>query len=136
MSLVIKDKVFELLEEGIHNVTISKVEDLGVQETQFGAKERFFVEFTAADQKDKAGQFVTARMYFTRSLGAKSSFVKNLLSPLGITAGSEFDAEDLVGTKAQIVIQHKESDGKTYANVTAVLKIRSSKPAVAAAESF
>ncbi len=63
-------------------------------------------------------------MTFTKSLHAKSGFVKQLLSPLGFTVGNEFDANDIKGTKCQVVIQHKESDGKTYANVTAILRNR------------
>lgn len=138
MSLVIKDKVYEQLTEGLHNVTITKVEDLGPQETQFGTKDRLRVIFTASDQKDKEGQPVDVRMTFTKSLHAKSGLVKQLLSPLGFTVGNEFDANDIVGTKAQVVIQHKESDGKTYANVTAVLRIRpaGSKTPAAPAEQF
>lgn len=136
---VIKDKVYENLSEGLHNVTITKVEDLGPQETQFGTKDRIRVIFTASDQKDKEGKPVDARMTFTKSLHAKSGFVKQLLSPLGISAGSEFDTDELVGVKCQVVIQHKENDGKTYANVTAVLRIRpagAKAPATNPAESF
>lgn len=136
---VIKDKVYENLSEGLHNVTITKVEDLGPQETNFGTKDRIRVIFTAADQKDKEGKPVDARMTFTKSLHAKSAFVKQLLSPLGFSAGSEFDTDELVGTKCQIVIQHKENEGKTYANVTAVLRIRPAgqkQPAAASSESF
>lgn len=137
MSTIIKDKVFEQLTEGLHNVTITKVEDLGPQETQFGTKDRIRVIFTASDQKDKENKPVDVRMTFTKSLHPKSGLVKSLLSPLGISVGSEFDADDLVGTKCQVVIQHKESEGKTYANVTAVLRIRpAGKPAAPAAESF
>jgi hypothetical protein len=138
MSTIIKDKVFEQLTEGLHNVTITKIDDLGPQETQFGTKDRIRVIFTASDQKDKENKPVDVRMTFTKSLHSKSGLVKQLLSPLGISVGNEFDADDLVGTKCQVVIQHKESDGKTYANVTAVLRIRpaGSKPAAPAAEAF
>ena len=137
MSTIIKDKVYEQLTEGLHNVTITKIDDLGPQETQFGTKDRLRVVFTASDQKDKEGNPVDARMTFTKSLHVKSGFVKQLLSPLGISVGSEFDADDLVGTKCQVVIQHKESDGKIYANVTAILRIRpAGKPAAPAAENF
>lgn len=136
MSLVIKDKVYEQLTEGLHNVIISKVEDLGPQETQFGTKDRLRVIFTAADQKDKEGNPVDARSVYTKSLHAKSGFVKNLLTPLGFSVGNEFDANDIVGTKCQIVIQHKESEGKTYANVTAVLRIRPNGSKPAPAETF
>ena len=137
MPLVIKDKVYEQLTEGLHNVIITKVNDLGLQETQFGAKKRLSVVMTAQDQNDKEGKAVDVLMFFTQSLHSKSALVKNLLSPLGFTVNNEFDVENLIGTKCQVVIQHKESDGKTYANVTAVLKNRPAgqKPAVAV-ESF
>jgi hypothetical protein len=137
MSLIIKDKVYEQLTEGLHNVIISKVEDLGPQETQHGTKDRLRVIFTAQDQKDsKTGEAVDARMTFTKSLHPKSSFVKQLLAPLGISAGTEFDANDIVGIRCQVVITHKESEGKTYANVTAVLKNRPAKTSAGATESF
>ena len=137
MSLIIKDKVFEQLTEGLHNVTISGIKVLGVTEGPFGSQDRLAVIFTASDQKDKEGKFVDVRVFYTKSLHVKSSFVKNLLSPLGIPAGDTFDANDLVGTKCQVVIQHKEKDGKTYANVTAVLRIRpAGSKQEAPAESF
>lgn len=136
---VIKDKVYEQLTEGLHNVVIKKIDDLGAEETNFGTKDRIRVIFEALDQNDKAGEPVRVSVKYTKSLHAKSSFVKTLLSPLGLTVvNNEFDTDELVGTKCQVVIQHKESEGKTYANVTAVLRIRpaGTKPAAAAAESF
>jgi hypothetical protein len=135
---VIKDKVYEQLTEGLHNVTLTKIEDLGPQETTFGTKDRLRVIFTSSDQKDKEGKFIDVRMTFTKSLHAKSAFVKQLLSPLGIVGGNEFDTDDLLGTKCQVVIQQKEVEGKTYANVTAVLRIRpaGTKAAAPAAENF
>jgi hypothetical protein len=137
MSLIIKDKVYEQLTEGLHNVTITAVTDEGLRETQYGTKDRLSVTMTASDQNDKEGKPVNVKMFFTKSLHSKSAFVKQLLSPLGISVGDAFDANDLVGTKNQVVIQHKESDGKTYANVTAVLRLRpAGKPATPAAESF
>lgn len=136
MSLVIKDKVYEQLTEGLHNVVITKIEDLGLVETTFGTKDRLRVIFTAQDQKDKEGNAVDVRMTFTKSLHAKSGLVKQLLSPLGFSVGNEFDANVIVGTKCQVVIQHKESDGKTYANVTAILKVRGAKPVQQEVEAF
>ena len=37
MSLIVKDRVYEQMSEGLHNVTITRVEDLGVQESGIGA---------------------------------------------------------------------------------------------------
>jgi hypothetical protein len=127
MSLLIKDKVYEQLTEGLHNVTISRIDDLGPQETQFGTKDRARIVFTASDQKDKEGKAVDVFMTVTKSLHSKSSLGK-FLQQLGIPVGAEFDLNDIVGVRCQVVIQHKESEGKSYANVVSVLKIRNSAP--------
>jgi hypothetical protein len=71
-------------------------------------------------------------MSVTKSLHTKSALGK-LLNTLKIQIGSEFDLNDIVGIKCQVVIQHKESDGKTYANIASVLPL---KKAAAPAENF
>ena len=121
-SLVIKTKTFEQMTEGLHNVTITKVEDLGLQETNFGTKDRARIMFTAADQKDKEGKAVDVFMSVTKSLHSKSQLGK-LLAALKIPVGAEFDLNDIVGVKCQVVIQHNEKDGKTYANVASVIPV-------------
>jgi hypothetical protein len=40
----------------------------------------------------------------------------------GVEVGDTFDLSNLVGSKCQVLIQHREGDGKTHANVVAVLK--------------
>lgn len=132
MSLVVREKQYELLKVGLHNATISKIEDVGPQETTFGTKDRARIYFQSADQKDKEGKFVNTAMTVTKSLHSKSSLGK-LLASLNVTAGAEFDLNDLVGIKCQIVIQHKENEGRTYANVTAVLPLT---PAVKSTTEF
>lgn len=124
------------MSEGLHNVVITEVKDLGKQDTQFGVQHRLAVIFEAQDQKDKEGKNVDVRLFATNSLHPKSSFIKNVLTPLGITPGTEFDTDELVGIKCQVVIQHKDKDGTTYANVTAILRNRGSKTTAPPAESF
>lgn len=51
MSLVIRDEV-QQMSEGLHNVTVTKVEDHGLQETRFGMRECAAIYFTADDQKE------------------------------------------------------------------------------------
>jgi hypothetical protein len=133
-KVVIKEKVYEQMTEGLHNVVITKYDDIGLEETQFGTKDRVRIVFTAADQKDsKTGEPITVSIKATKSLHAKSALGK-LLATLKIPAGAEFDMDDLVGVKCQVVIQHKESEGKTYANITTVLpRVIAGQPS---AESF
>lgn len=127
MSTVIKQKEYELMEEGLHNVVISRIEDLGKVETQHGVKEMAEVYFKALDQKAKDGGDVEARMRFNCSLGAKSTLRKSILNPLGVTPGKEFDLNSLVGVKCQVLIQHNTiEDGRTFANIASILKTKKS----------
>ena len=121
MSLVIKDKVFEVATEGLHNAVIDRVEDLGVVETTFGSKDRVRIVFKMLDQKDKDGNLVETWMPVTKSLHAKSSLGKFLAS-LKIFAQGSFDLNDIVGMKLQVVIVQKEnSDGRVFANIATVI---------------
>jgi hypothetical protein len=135
-KVVIKDKVYEQMSEGLHNVTITKYEDLGLQDTQFGTKDRVRIVFQAQDQKDsKTGEPINVFMTATKSLHSKSQLGK-LLATLKIPAGAEFDMDDLVGVKCQVVIQHKESEGKTYANIATVLPRTAASAPAKVAENF
>ena len=124
MSLVIEKRVSEQMSEGLHSVTITKVEDLGLQETRFGPKECAAIYFTADDQKE--GKPVHVRFKVVQSLHPESSLVR-LLTALNVSFGDTFDLNVLVGVKCEVLIQHKERGGKIYANIAAVLKVR--KPA-------
>lgn len=128
MPVVVKKKVYEKASEGIHNVTITSVEDLGNVETQHGTKQMVRVTFTCEDQKDKAGNKVDIWQRFNATLSAKSNLTK-FLNQIGYTVnGSDFDLEDIVGTKAQIVVEHVVKDGETYANVVSVIKTAKKTP--------
>lgn len=125
MSLIVKDRVYEQMTEGLHNVAITKVEDLGMQDTQYGSKDQARIFFTALDQKDKEGKTVDCPMTVTCSLHAKSKLGK-LLKSLGVSANETFDLNALVGIKCQVVIEEAENKetGKTYAKIVSVLKIK------------
>jgi hypothetical protein len=116
MSLVIRDKANGQMSEGLHRVTVTKVEDLGLQATRFGAKDMAAIYFTADDG-------TIARLRLVKSLHPKSNLGR-LLGALGIPFGETFDLTTLVGVKCEAVIQHKETDGKIEANIAAVLRVR------------
>jgi hypothetical protein len=116
--------------EGLHNVIITRVEDLGVQDTKFGAKDQARIYFTAQDQKDKEGKAVDVPMTVTTtSLHPKSKLAKLLVS-LGLSADNEtFDLNALVGIKCQIVAEQNtnKETGKAYASIATILKNRKSQ---------
>ena len=119
MSLVIKD-VCGQMSEGLHRVTITRVEDLGQQATQFGQKDCAAIYFTDDEQRGLAD----VCMRVVKTLHPKSNLVK-LLTTLNVPFGETFDLNGLVGIKCEVVIEHKESNGKTDVNIAAVLKVRS-----------
>ena len=126
MSLIVKDRVFEQMTEGLHNVAITRVEDLGLQDTMYGSKDQARIFFTAQDQKDVEGKAVDCPMTVTTtSLHPKSKLAK-LLNSLGITADDTFDLNSLVGVKCQVVIEQNANNktGKPYAKIVSVLKNR------------
>lgn len=130
---VIKDRVYENANEGIHNVTISRIDDLGMVEGQFGTKDKIRIIFTT-EQEDSEGNLIEVRSNFTKSLHKKSGLTK-FLKALKINAADSFDTDELVGLKLQIVVVHNESDGKTYANIDSYLPVArktAAKPPVAA----
>jgi hypothetical protein len=100
-------------------VTITRVEDLGQQKTQFGVRDMAAIYLTVAR--------TDVRMRLAKSLEPESSLVK-LLGALNITFGETFDLTSLVGVRCEVVIQHKESDGKIIARVAAILRVRNGSP--------
>jgi hypothetical protein len=118
MGIVVTKKVYELADEGIHNVVITRIEDVGMTETQNGMKDKAAIYFTCLDQKAKDGSDVDLRYSVNKVITAKSTLGK-LLAALKITAEDNFDMDDLIGIKAQVVVQHNKADnGNTYANIT------------------
>ncbi len=124
MGIVVKKKVYELADEGLHNVVITRIEDLGQVETQNGTKLKAAIYFTMQDQKAKDGSDVDARYTVNQVITPKSTLGK-LLAALKIEASDDFDMDDLIGIKCQVVIQHNKADnGNTYANITSVIPIK------------
>ena len=121
MSLIIKDKVFEAASDGVHNAVIDRVEDLGIVETNFGSKDMVRVVLKVLDQKDKDGNAIEVWFRAAKSLNAKSTLGKFLAS-LKIFTQGQFDLNDIVGLKLQVVTVQKESnDGRVFANIATVI---------------
>lgn len=122
MSIVIKDKVFELPDEGVHDVVVAEVVDLGLTETSFGTKDRVRIVFEVEDQNDSEGNPLKVFFTATKSLHKKSA-LRKALEQLQVPVGTEFDVENIVGLKTQAIVEHNEaSNGKTYANIVSFLK--------------
>jgi hypothetical protein len=122
MPIVVTEKVFELPDEGVHNVVISEVVDLGLVETKFGTKDRVRIVFEVTDQNDSEGNPLKLFVSANKVLSPKST-LGILLNDLGVVVSGDFDLEDLVGIKAIGVVKHTVGENKkTYANIVSYLK--------------
>ena len=124
MGIVITKKVYELADEGIHNVVISRIDNVGLVETQNGMKDKAAIYFTCLDQKAKDGGDVDLRYLVNKVITDKSTLGK-MLKALKIDPNDNFDMDDLIGIKAQVVVQHnKAKNGNTYANITSFVPVK------------
>jgi len=124
MGIIVTEKIFELPDEGVHNVVISEVVDLGLVDTKFGTKDRVRIVFDVTDQKATDGETIKVYVTANKVLSPKST-LGILLNDLGVAVTGEFDLEDLVGLKSQAIIKHNQGDnGKTYANIVSFLKAK------------
>lgn len=54
----------------------------------------------------------------------ETSYGKTVRQILGFDPGDFYELDDLVGKRATLVLGHDEANGKTYANVRAILTLR------------
>ena len=98
-----------------------RIDDVGLVETQNGTKDKAAIYFTCLDQKAKDGGDVDLRYLVNKVITDKSTLGK-MLKALKIDPNDNFDMDDLIGIKAQVVVQHnKAENGNTYANITSFI---------------
>jgi hypothetical protein len=123
MGVKIEKKVFETADAGLHNVKIIGIEDLGLVEGNFGAKEKILVKFEVLDQQGADGANLEIWGRFTKSTHEKSMLGK-LLAALKITPDDVFDTDDLIGARLQIVAVHNVTSSGTYANIETFIGLK------------
>ena len=112
--------------EGLHPAVCVDVADLGMQQTQWGLKHKVDVYWEIEEIKPKDGSPFVVRNRFTASLNEKATLRKLLEVWRGRKFTAQelrgFDLENLIGANCQVNVTHRTlDDGKTYANVTAVV---------------
>lgn len=129
MSLVVTQKSspgnFPPLPEGLNQVTISEVKDLGKQPGPYGEKETVVIRF-ANEKGEEASKFVSP------SLHEKANLTKVVKAVLGAVP-KELDLTTLVGTPCQVLVTHRPSQkkpGQIIAKIENVLKAAPGQKAV------
>ena len=125
MALVVQQKSYTPAPEGIHAAVCVDVVDLGMKETQWGSKHKCRIVWELAAPMEDGRRF-TIQQQFTVSLHEKSGLFKTLKAWRGRPFTAEelagFDLEKVIGAPCQLVVTHAEEEGKTYANITAIMK--------------
>lgn len=125
MAIIVSGKSFVPAPEGLHNAVCVDVIDMGLVEGAFGKKHTIRLVWELDALMEDQRRFVIQRRY-TASLHEKSQLFKDLKSWRGKPFTPEelngFDLEKLVGAPCQILVEHADREGTTYANVKAIMK--------------
>lgn len=135
MSLIVKEpeRKFSPAPEGLHPaVCIDVIERLNV-ETPWGPKDKVEIRWEIEEINAETSKPFQVRAWYTASLSEKAK----LRAVLEMWRGRKFtpqelrgfDIEKLVGAPCQIQVVHNASDdGRTFANVQAVIKASKHTP--------
>lgn len=123
---------FEITPEGVHNAVCVAVIDLGTQESSFqgvvSSKPKILLRWEIDEVMGDGRRFMIQQRY-TASMHEKATLRKHLEAWRGLKFSDDdfkpgkFKLENLLGKGCQIQIVHNEKDGKTYANIAAVMKL-------------
>lgn len=124
-------KTFELPKEGTVQAVLAEVRDLGMLDQVYNGKAKkvhkiLFRWQLAEIDEEKQPKRIYER--FTLSLHEKAGLRKRIKEMTGKEPPPSLDVEKLVGFNNMLVVIHNEKDGKTYANIAAVLKLPAGTP--------
>lgn len=123
--MIIKGSEFTPAPEGVWPAVCVDVVDLGVVDSQFGKKHKVKLVWEI-DQTMEDGKRFTVQKRYNVSLHEKSTLAKDLKAWRGRAFTPDelkgFDLDKILGAPCQLVVQHSENEGATYANVTGILK--------------
>lgn len=134
------DSKFTPAPEGLHQAVCVDVHDIGLQKTPWGEKHKVLIVWQLDLVDDETGKRFDVRKFYTLSLSDKANLRKDLECWRGRKfTGDElqgFDLEKLITANCQLQVVHNLSDeGKTYANVQAIVPFNSKLgPKIAARE--
>ena len=121
MPIYIQKKQYEIPPEGTHTAALVEIRDLGVCQTPYGESHMINLGWHLKHVKTNSGSPFRLDRKYSLSFSSKSALSGDLQSWLGQLPPDSFDLETLVGRLAKLAIRHRQANGKTYANILAVL---------------
>lgn len=126
---------FEPVPMGTHIARCVTVCDLGLQPSPWGLKEKVYlgfevpgvrVQWTDKEGKEKEGAALIGTTY-NLSIHEKSVLGQHLVSWRGKAFTTEekdgFDVLNVLGAPAMLSVTHNHKDNKTYANISAIIRV-------------
>lgn len=122
--------------EGLWQAVCVDVVDLGIVSTAWGDKHKVEIRWQLDEVNKETDKRFEIRNRYTLSLSDKANLRKHLEMWRGRKFTPEelkgFDLEKLIGANCQLQIIHNLSDeGKTYANVQAIVPVSKKVPKIA-----
>lgn len=119
--------------EGLYQAVCVDAIDLGIVNTQWGDKPKVELRWQLDAENPDTGKRFEVRARYTASLNEKANLRKHLEMWRGRKFTNEelqgFDLEKLIGVNCQLQVIHNLSDeGKTYANVQAIVPLNPRVP--------
>jgi len=137
MSFISKDSGgagFDPVPEGTHIARCISVVDLGIQESNWGKKEKVYigfeipairVEWDKDDQHHEGAALIGST--YTNSIHEKSILGQHLTSWRGKNFTDEeregFDLFSILGAPCLLSVTHNSTGNKVYANITAIMRL-------------
>jgi hypothetical protein len=120
-------KEFDKVDEGMWTVEITDIVLKENVETKWGVKDKFYIYLGVLNDEQRAKRVVhiTSTAYNAGFTGGQASALYEFVCAVyGQTVDDkeELDINALIGGRLNIVIKHKEKDGKVFASVDSVLK--------------
>lgn len=131
-------KDFEPITEGVHVGIIYGVVDVGTHTIEYQDKtverQQLVIIWELPEERMQDGRPFSISKKYTKSLHEKASLRKDVEAISGRKLTEEdietFNPADLVGSGCQLQVVHTEKNGKTYANIFAIMALpKSVKPA-------
>ena len=124
---------------GLHNAICVMVVDLGLQTSQFGTKPKILLGWELPDVLQDDGRPAVVTRQFGATLSKQGSLRPVVDSwrgkPFTADEAGGFDMKVLLGKPCKVLIQHAETkDGRTFANIAAVIKPDPGQPTTAVSE--
>jgi hypothetical protein len=111
--------------EGLHLGCCVDVIDKGDVEGRWGTRHKVVLVWETSQKMEDGRPFQVRKMY-TLSLSSMATLYKDLVAwrgqPFTAAELKGFDVEKVIGTSCQLFVQHRDREGSTWSDVSAITK--------------